>query len=80
MLADLLHASIAVCLLSPVACLIYVNFTDLPLEPFLFGEAIGIPIGITLLTLASPRRGRCSPAAGWSWRSGGALRRSRRLG
>lgn len=58
MLADLLHATIAVCLLSLVVSLMYLNFTDLPLEPFLFGEAIGMPMGITLLTLASPRRDR----------------------
>jgi len=58
MLAELLHATVAVMLLTLVVAFVYLTFTDLPLEPFLLGEAIGMPTGITLLTLASPRRGR----------------------
>jgi hypothetical protein len=58
MLAELFHATVAVLLLTLVMAFIYITFTDLPLAPFLIGEAIGMPTGITLLTLASPRRGR----------------------
>lgn len=56
MLGDLLHATVAVLLLTVVIAAIYLTFTDLPLAPFLIGEAIGLPAGITLLTLTSPRR------------------------
>lgn len=56
MLSDLLHATVAVLLLTAVIAAIYLTFTDLPLAPFLIGEAIGLPAGITLLTLTSPRR------------------------
>ena len=56
MLGDLLHATVAVLLLTVVIAAVYLTFTDLPLAPFLFGEAIGLPAGITLLTLTSPRR------------------------
>jgi hypothetical protein len=56
MLAELLHATIAVLLLSVLVCFIYLTFTDLPLAPFLIGEAVGMPTGITILTLSSPRR------------------------
>lgn len=56
MLSDLLHATVAVLLLTVVIAAIYLTFTDLPLAPFLIGEAIGLPAGITLLTLTSPRR------------------------
>ncbi|MGH2587643.1 MAG: hypothetical protein ACRDJE_22210 [Dehalococcoidia bacterium] len=56
MLAELVHATIAVGLLSILVAAIYLTFTDLPLAPFLLGEVIGMPAGITLLTLASPRR------------------------
>jgi|RhiMethySRZTD1v2_1073278.scaffolds.fasta_scaffold2649995_2 hypothetical protein len=56
MLSDLLHATVAVLLLTVVIAAIYLTFTDLPLAPFLVGEAIGLPAGITLLTLTSPRR------------------------
>ena len=58
MLAEVVHATIAVLLLSVVVSAIYLGFTDLPLAPFLIGEAVGMPAGITLLTLASPRRRR----------------------
>jgi hypothetical protein len=58
MLAEFIHATVAVLLLSAVVSAIYLGFTDLPLAPFLIGEAIGMPAGITLLTLSSPRRGR----------------------
>lgn len=54
--AELLHAAVAVILLSLVVSAIYVGFTDLPLAPFLVGEALGMPTGIAILTLASPRR------------------------
>jgi hypothetical protein len=56
MLGDLLHATVAVLLLTVVIAAVYLTFTDLPLAPFLIGEAIGLPAGITLLTLTSPRR------------------------
>jgi hypothetical protein len=56
MLAELLHATGAVLLLTVVIAAVYLTFTDLPLAPFLIGEAIGLPAGITLLTLTSPRR------------------------
>jgi len=56
MLEELLHATVAVLLLSAVVSAIYLGFTDLPLAPFLLGEAVGMPSGIVLLTLASPRR------------------------
>jgi hypothetical protein len=58
MLAELLHATLAVLLLSVVVAGIYLGFTDLPLTPFLVGEVIGMPAGITLLTLSAPRRTR----------------------
>ena len=58
MLEELLHATVAVCLLSALVAAIYLGFTDLPLAPFLVGELIGMPAGITLLTLTAPRRGR----------------------
>jgi hypothetical protein len=58
MLAELVHATVAVCLLSILVAAIYLTFTDLPLAPFLFGEAIGMPTGVTILTLTSPRRSR----------------------
>jgi hypothetical protein len=57
MLAELVHATLAVCLLSAVVSGIYLGFTDLPVEPFLFGAALGMPTGITLLVITSPRRG-----------------------
>jgi hypothetical protein len=56
MLAELLHATIAILLLTILISAVYLTLTDLPLAPFLLGEAIGIPAGITLLTLTSPRR------------------------
>lgn len=56
MLAELMHATLAVALLTMVVSIIYLGFTDLPLAPFLVGEAIGAPAGVTLLTLTSPRR------------------------
>jgi hypothetical protein len=56
MFGELLHATVAVLLLTAVIATIYLAFTDLPLAPFLIGEAIGLPAGITLLTLTSPRR------------------------
>ena len=56
MLEELLHATVAVLLLSAVVSAIFLGFTDLPLAPFLLGEAVGMPSGIVLLTLASPRR------------------------
>ena len=56
MLAEFAHATIAVLLLSLVVSAIYIGFTDLPLAPFLIGEAVGMPTGIALLTLSSPRR------------------------
>lgn len=56
MLTELLHATIAVMLLTIVVAAVYVTFTDLPLAPFLVGEAIGMPAGIALLTLSAPRR------------------------
>ena len=57
MLAELMHAIVAVCLLSLVVSVIYIGFTDLPLAPFLVGEAMGMPAGITILVLTSPKRG-----------------------
>lgn len=56
MLGELLHATVAVLLLTVVIAAVYLTFTDLPLAPFLVGEAIGLPAGITLLTLTAPRR------------------------
>jgi hypothetical protein len=56
MLAELVHATIAAVLLSLVVSAIYLWFTDLPLAPFLIGGAVGMPTGIALLTLSSPRR------------------------
>ncbi len=56
MLAELLHATVAVLLLSVVVSIIYLGFTDLPLAPFLVGELVGMPTGIAILTLSSPRR------------------------
>lgn len=56
MLAELAHATLAVALLTLVVAILYLGFTDLPLAPFLVGEAIGAPAGVTLLTLTSPRR------------------------
>ena len=58
MLAELVHATIAVLLLSVLVSVIYMGFTDLPLAPFLVGAAVGMPAGITILTLTSPRRQR----------------------
>jgi hypothetical protein len=56
MLGDLLHATVSVMLLTVVVSAVYFTFTDLPLAPFLIGEAIGFPTGVALLTLSSPRR------------------------
>lgn len=56
MLAELLHATIAVAVLTCFVAVVYLTFTDLPLAPFLVGEAIGMPLGIVVLTFASPRR------------------------
>jgi hypothetical protein len=56
MFAELVHATIAVILLSVVVSAIYLGFTDLPLAPFLIGAAVGMPTGIAILTLSSPRR------------------------
>ena len=58
MLEELLHASLAVAALTVLVSLIYIGLTDLPLAPFLIGEAIGAPTGIVLLTLSSPQRRR----------------------
>ncbi len=58
MLTELLHACLAVALLTLLVSAIYIGLTDLPLAPFLFGEAIGAPTGIVLLALSSPRRHR----------------------
>lgn len=58
MLAELLHATLSVCLLVAFVTAMYLAFTDLPVEPFLFGAAIGMPGGVTLLVLTSPKRGR----------------------
>ena len=58
MLAEIFHATLAVALLSLLVSAIYVSFTDLPLAPFLLGGALGMPAGIILLVLASPRRSR----------------------
>jgi hypothetical protein len=57
-LGELLHAFFGVMMLTVVVSAIYIFLTDLPLAPFLIGEAIGAPTGIILLTLGSPRRGR----------------------
>ena len=56
LLEEFVHASIGVLALTVVVSLIYIGLTDLPLAPFLWGELIGIPSGIALLTLASPKR------------------------
>jgi hypothetical protein len=56
MLDELWHAFLAVVALTVLICLIWINLTDLPLAPLLFGEAIGAPTGIVLLALTSPRR------------------------
>jgi hypothetical protein len=56
MLAELLHATAAVLLLTVCIATAYLTFTDLPLAPFLIGEAIGLPAGITLLTLTPPHQ------------------------
>ncbi|HZU76024.1 MAG TPA: hypothetical protein VFA70_04615 [Dehalococcoidia bacterium] len=56
MLDELWHAFLAVAALTVLICLIWINLTDLPLAPLLFGEAIGAPTGIVLLALTSPRR------------------------
>lgn len=56
MLDELLHASLAVAALTLLICVIWIELTDLPLAPLLFGEAIGVPSGIALLTLSAPRR------------------------
>ena len=58
MLEELVHAVIAIALLTLVVSALYITLTDLPLAPFLYGEAIGVPSGIAILTLASPRRRR----------------------
>jgi hypothetical protein len=56
MLAEIFHATLGVCLLSAVVSGIYLGFTDLPVQPFLFGAALGMPTGIALLVITSPRR------------------------
>lgn len=56
MLEELWHATLAVGLLTLLVSAIYLGLTDLPLAPFLYGEAIGVPTGIAILTLTSPRR------------------------
>ena len=56
MLEEILHALLAVSALTVVVSLIYVGLTDLPLAPFLLGEAVALPAGVVLLALASPRR------------------------
>jgi hypothetical protein len=58
MLAELWHAFLAVMALTVLVTIIYIGLTDLPLAPFLLGEAIGAPTGIALLALSSPRRHR----------------------
>jgi hypothetical protein len=58
MLAELWNAFLAVMALTLLVSAIYILLTDLPLAPFLFGEAIGAPTGIVLLALSSPRRHR----------------------
>ncbi len=58
MLENLLHAALAVGLLTALITVACLAFTSLPLAAILFGEAIGMPAGIALLTLASPRRRR----------------------
>lgn len=57
-LAELWHAFIGVMLLTLLVSAIYIFLTDLPLAPFLLGEAIGAPTGMILLALSSPRRHR----------------------
>lgn len=56
LLDELWHAFLAIAALTVVISAIYIGLTDLPLAPFLIGEAIGAPTGIVMLTLASPRR------------------------
>lgn len=58
LLDELFHACIGIGALTLVVAAIYIGLTDLPLAPFLIGEAIGAPTGIVMLTLASPRRRR----------------------
>ncbi len=58
MLEELFHAVLAIAALTVVISLIWVGVAGLPLGPLLFGEAIGAPAGIALLTLTSPRRRR----------------------
>jgi hypothetical protein len=58
MWAELAHATISVALLAALVTGIYLLFTDLPVEPFLFGVLLGMPVGIAILTFTSPRRDR----------------------
>lgn len=58
MLEELAHAFLAVMALTVLVSAIYIGFTDLPLAPFLLGEAIGAPTAIITLALSSPRRRR----------------------
>jgi hypothetical protein len=58
MLEEMWHASLAIGLLTVLILVLCLTLTDLPLGSILFGEAIGAPTGIAMLTLTSPRRRR----------------------
>jgi hypothetical protein len=58
MIEELWHASLAVGALTVLVTVLCLTLTDLPLASILFGEAIGAPTGIAVLTLTSPRRRR----------------------
>lgn len=58
MLEELWNALLAVAALTILVSAIYIGLTDLPLAPFLLGEAIAAPSGVVLLALGSPRRRR----------------------
>jgi hypothetical protein len=58
MVEELWHACLAVAALTLLITVLCLTLTDLPLAAILFGEAIGAPTGIVILTLTSPRRRR----------------------
>ena len=57
MLAELMHTTTAVYLLSLVISAIRLGLADLPLAPFLVAEAVGMPASGAALVLTAPRRG-----------------------
>jgi hypothetical protein len=58
MLEELWNALLAVAALTALVTVLCLTLTDLPLQAILFGEAIGAPTGVVLLTMSSPRRRR----------------------